>query len=153
MARLGFADTVEVVIGDGAVWQPSEPVDAVLLDAPCSATGTIRRHPDVMHLKNEKDVAQLCDLQARLLKNTASMIKSGGELIYCTCSLQKVEGEQQVNTFLINHPEFQRKPITPDEVGGVEALITQDGDVRVLPYHLAPQGGMDGFYIARLVKV
>ena len=152
MERLKFTDAVTITVADGGVWQPTEPVDAVLLDAPCSATGTIRRHPDVMHLKGNKDVNQLMGLQSRLLDNAADMIKSGGILIYCTCSLQKSEGELQVDVFLANHPEFKRSPITADEVGGVEALITKDGDVRVLPYHLAPQGGMDGFYIARMVK-
>jgi 16S rRNA (cytosine967-C5)-methyltransferase len=152
MERLKFTDSVTVIAGDGGVWQPAEPVDAVLLDAPCSATGTIRRHPDVMHLKGNKDVNQLMGLQSRLLDNAAVMIKSGGMLIYCTCSLQKSEGELQVDVFLANHPEFKRVPVTADEVGCVDALITKDGDVRVLPYHLAPQGGMDGFYVARMVK-
>jgi 16S rRNA (cytosine967-C5)-methyltransferase len=152
MERLKLADKIDVQVGDGSVWQPADPVDAVLLDAPCSATGTIRRHPDVMHLKGQKDINQLCDIQARLLDNMAGMVKSGGTIIYCTCSLQKVEGEQQVNTFLLNHPEFTRVPIKSEEIGGVEELVTKDGDLRVLPYHLAPQGGIDGFYVARLIK-
>lgn len=152
MKRLKLEDNVEVMVGDGAVWQPKEPVDAVLLDAPCTATGTIRRHPDVMHLKGEKDITQLCAVQERLLKNTAAMIKTGGILIYCTCSLQKFEGEDQIAAFLKDNPSFKRMPMTPDDVGGVDALITPEGDLRVLPYHLAPQGGMDGFYVARLVK-
>lgn len=152
MQRLKFTDVVDVTVGDGAVWQPAQPVDAVLLDAPCTATGTIRRHPDVMHLKGEKDLTQLCDLQSRLLNNMPQMLKSGGVLIYCTCSLQKAEGENQINAFLQNNPEFQRQPIKPEEVGGLEALITPDGDLRVFPFHLAPAGGMDGFYAARLVK-
>lgn len=152
MTRLGFEENVEVMVGDGGVWQPSAPVDAVLLDAPCTATGTIRRHPDVMHLKGNKDLNQLMGLQSRLLDNAAAMVKSGGTLIYCTCSLQKSEGELQVDVFLANHPDFARAPITTDEVGGVEAIISPDGDLRVLPYHLAPHGGMDGFYVSRLMK-
>lgn len=152
MERLKLTDNVQVVVGDGGVWQPTAPVDAVLLDAPCTATGTIRRHPDVMHLKGNKDLNQLMGLQSRLLDNAADMVKSGGTLIYCTCSLQKSEGELQVDVFLANHPDFKRAPITADEVGGVEALISKEGDIRVLPYHLAPHGGMDGFYVARLVK-
>ncbi len=152
MQRLKLEDKIEVMVGDGAVWQPSNPVDAVLLDAPCTATGTIRRHPDVMHLKGQKDITQLCAVQERLLKNTAAMIKTGGMLIYCTCSLQKSEGEDQVAAFLKDNPTFKRAPIMPDEIGGVDSLITPDGDLRVLPYHLAPQGGMDGFYVSRLVK-
>lgn len=153
MERLKLTDKVTVIAGDGGVWQPSEPVDAVLLDAPCTATGTIRRHPDVMHLKGNKDLNQLMGLQSRLLDNAAAMVKSGGTLIYCTCSLQKSEGELQVDVFLANHLDFKRNAITADEVGGVEALISKDGDVRVLPYHLAPHGGMDGFYVARLFKL
>lgn len=152
MIRLGFKLKVEIVIADGAMWQPSEPVDAVLLDAPCSATGTIRRHPDVMHLKSAQDIARLNDLQMKLLENAAKMIKPDGVLIYCTCSLQKSEGERQIDQFLANNPDLTRKAITPDEVGGLTELITKDGDVRVLPYHLKDQGGMDGFYVARLVK-
>lgn len=152
IARLKFEDKVDVVVGDGSVWQPAEPVDVVLLDAPCSATGTIRRHPDILHLKTDKDVAQLQSIQARLLENSAAMLKSGGTLIYCTCSLQKSEGEAQVDKFLEAHSEFSRVPITADEVGGIDTLISDQGDVRVLPFHLAPHGGMDGFYVARLVK-
>lgn len=153
MARLGLENQVEFIVGDGGVWQPKEPVDVVLLDAPCTATGTIRRHPDVMHLKGNKDLNQLMGLQSRLLDNAAMMVKTGGTLIYCTCSLQKAEGELQVDVFLANHPDFVRAPITPEEVGGVEAIINDQGDIRVLPYHLAPYGGMDGFYVARLMKV
>jgi 16S rRNA (cytosine967-C5)-methyltransferase len=152
MERLGLSDQVTITVGDGGVWQPIEPVDAVLLDAPCSATGTLRRHPDVMHLKGNKDVNQLMGLQSRLLDNASAMVKSGGMLIYCTCSLQKSEGELQVDVFLANHPEFQRQPISADEVGGVETIISDTGDLRILPYHLAPYGGMDGFYVNRLVK-
>ncbi len=152
MTRLGFKQRVEIAIGDGALWLPTEPVDAVLLDAPCSATGTIRRHPDVMHLKNSQDIHRLNDLQTRLLENVAKMLKPDGTLIYCTCSLQKIEGEQQVDQFLANNADFTRKPIVADEIGGLSELITKDGDLRILPYHLADQGGMDGFYVARLVK-
>ena len=152
MERLGFEDTVEVAIGDGSLWLPPEPVDAVLLDAPCSATGTIRRHPDVMHLKTGHDVTRLGDLQGRLLENSAKMVKSGGVIIYCTCSLQKIEGEIQIEKFLENNTDFTRQVITADEVGGLTGLVTPEGDVRILPFHLSDKGGMDGFYIARLVK-
>ncbi len=152
MTRMGFKQRVEVVVADGALWVPPEPVDAVLLDAPCSATGTIRRHPDVMHLKNSQDIHRLNDLQTRLLENAAKMLKSGGTLIYCTCSLQKIEGEQQIDQFLVNNPDFTRKAITAEEVAGLSNIVTKDGDLRILPYHLANKGGMDGFYVARLVK-
>jgi len=152
IARLQFDSAVDVVVGDGSVWQPVEPVDVVLLDAPCSATGTIRRHPDILHLKTDKDVAQLRGIQMRLLENSALMLKSGGTLIYCTCSLQKSEGEEQVDQFLTKHPEFTRAPISAAEVGNIDTLVSDQGDARVLPFHLAPHGGMDGFYVARLIK-
>ncbi len=151
--RLTLSDKVEVIAADGSVWQPSAPVDAVLLDAPCTATGTIRRHPDVMHLKSAKDLTQLCDIQQRLLENATKMIKPDGVIIYCTCSLQKAEGEDQIEKFLKAHSDFKRAPITEAEVGGVGALVTAEGDLRVLPHYLNDGGGMDGFYVARLTRI
>lgn len=152
LTRLDLTERVEVVVGDGSVWQPDRPVDAVLLDAPCTATGTIRRHPDIMHLKTEKDLTQLCDVQSRLLDNAAKILSSGGVLVYCTCSLQKEEGENQIDAFLRNYPDFQRLPVSAEEVGGLDSFVTEKGDLRVFPFHLAPAGGMDGFYAARLQK-
>jgi len=142
----------EVVTADGATWKPPAPADALLLDAPCSATGTIRRHPDVALLKTERDVTSVKPVQAELLKNAARMLKPGGVLIYCVCSLQPEEGPQQIAAFLKANQGFDRRPLTPDEVGGLAELITPDGDLRTLPLHLAEQGGMDGFFAARLVK-
>ena len=152
MKRLDFENNVQTVIGDGALWQPSEPVDAVLLDAPCSATGTLRRHPDVMHSKSNHDVERLGVIQERLLHNAATMLKSGGMLLYCTCSLQKSEGEDQVEKFLQAHLEFSRRAIQSSEIGELSELITPNGDLRIFPYHLKDQGGMDGFFATRLVK-
>ncbi len=152
MGRLGFEDSVEIVIGDGALWEIAEPVDAILLDAPCSATGTIRRHPDVMHLKSIKDIERLGQLQARLLENAAKMLTENGVLIYCTCSLQKSEGEEQIAQFLNDNSNFERQPITVDEVGGLSDLISKEGDLRILPHHLKDKGGMDGFFVSRLIK-
>ena len=150
--RLKLEDKVTIIAGDGSVWQPGEPVDLVLLDAPCSATGTLRRHPDAMHLKSEQDVIRLMDIQKRLLDNAAKMVKAGGLLLYCTCSLQKCEGEEQIDLFLQNHPDFARLPVHPEEIGGLSQLINAQGDIRVLPHHLAANGGMDGFFTARLQK-
>ncbi|MCB1530713.1 MAG: 16S rRNA (cytosine(967)-C(5))-methyltransferase RsmB [Rhodospirillales bacterium] len=150
--RTNLRARVETVIADGAEWKPQKPVDAVLLDAPCSATGTIRRHPDLLHLKTPKDIEQLCAIQGRLLDNAAGILQPGGTLIYCTCSLQKAEGEGQITSFLYRHPEFRRAPVKAGEIGNIEGAITLDGDVRLLPYHLAPHGGMDGFFISRLKK-
>ncbi|NCO03985.1 MAG: 16S rRNA (cytosine(967)-C(5))-methyltransferase RsmB [Alphaproteobacteria bacterium] len=152
MARLGLSSHVQTHVGDGGEWLPKEPVDIVLLDAPCSATGTIRRHPDVMHLKSKRDVEQLCKVQARLLDNAAKMLKSGGMLIYCTCSLQTEEGEDQVGRFLHDHADFKRLPITAPEINDSPLLINEEGELRILPHHLAAHGGMDGFFISRLIK-
>lgn len=153
MKRLGFENKVSTVTANGADWVPDEKVDAVLLDVPCSATGTIRRHPDLMHLKTQKDVEGLGNIQRRLLTNAAQMLKTGGVLVYCTCSLQKAEGEEQVAWFLADNPDFQREVIKLDEVGGLDLLINKEGDLRVLPHYLDEEGGMDGFFAARLRKV
>lgn len=152
LARTALQDRVEIIISDGAEWRPKEPADIVLLDAPCTATGTIRRHPDLLHLKTSRDLQQLTEVQARLLVNAARMVESGGLIVYCTCSLQKDEGEHQIEAFLGNHPDFRRVPIEAGDTGVPDAAITADGDARLLPFHQAAQGGMDGFFIARLRK-
>jgi len=152
MARLEFTQSVKTVVADGASWRPPSPVDAVLLDAPCSATGTIRRHPDVMHLKSDTDISRLAALQENLLNNMPNILKSGGILIYCTCSLQKKEGEEQIQKFLDKNSDFQTVPVKTEELGGLKNIITPEGWVRVLPTNLPDQGGMDGFFAARLKK-
>lgn len=156
MERLGLGQQVRIEAADAAMWQPREKFDAILLDAPCSATGTIRRHPDMPHLKSPDDVERLCALQAAILDNAARMVKPGGVIVYCTCSLQKAEGEAQIDSFLTRHGDgFKRKPINADEFGGdaLREMITAQGDVRVLPTHLKEQGGIDGFFIGRLLKL
>lgn len=152
MHRLRLEDHVTTEAADAAVWQPREKVPFILLDAPCTATGTIRRHPDALHLKAPGDLEKLAALQARILDNAATMLLPGGIMVYCTCSLQKAEGEAQVDAFLSRHKTMARLPVTADEIGGLATLLTPQGDVRILPFHLAAQGGMDGFYIARLVR-
>ena len=134
---------------------PAETVfDAVLLDAPCSATGTIRRHPDVAWTKTEADVARLAGFQRRLLDKAASLVAPGGRLVYCTCSLEPEEGEAQVAAFLARTPAFERVPVALDEVGGLAEVIDRSGDLRTLPFHLADsaarRGGLDGFFASRL---
>lgn len=151
--RLGLTDHVDIAVADSAAWQAKEAVPYILLDAPCSATGTIRRHPDVPYLKSEEDVTRLCDIQRRILNNAAAQLMIGGVLIYCTCSLQKAEGEQQIDWLLENNSSMCRIPIQSEEVDGLSEILTEQGDVRILPFHLATNGGMDGFYIARLTKV
>lgn len=150
LARLGLS--ARTVAADAASWSPGRQWELILLDAPCSATGTIRRHPDVPHLKSPADRDKLAVLQARLLDNTAGLLAPGGTLVYCTCSLEPEEGERQIEAFLARHPDFARKPIAPADVGGIGEIITGEGDLRSLPCHLGIEGGMDGFFAARLTR-
>jgi 16S rRNA (cytosine967-C5)-methyltransferase len=134
-----------------------EVFDAVLVDAPCSATGTLRRHPDAAWTKEEADIAKLAPLQRRLLDAAAGLVRPGGRLVYCTCSLEPEEGEEQARAFLARHPDYERRPISPDEVGGLSEILTPEGDLRTLPCHLAAvaggRGGLDGFFAARFVRL
>jgi 16S rRNA (cytosine967-C5)-methyltransferase len=152
LARLKLA--AETRVAD-ALTIEAEPFDAVLLDAPCSATGTIRRHPDVPWIKTEEDVSKLAELQTKLLDKAADLTKPGGRLVYCTCSLEPEEGEQQVAAFLERRPEFRRAPVTVEEVPGLPEAVTADGDVRTLPHHggeALGATGLDGFFIARFTR-
>jgi 16S rRNA (cytosine967-C5)-methyltransferase len=154
--RLRIETEVEVVEADVASWSPARRFDAILLDAPCTATGTLRRHPDILRLKHEEDVSRLAALQARLLRRAADLVAPGGTLIYCTCSLQPEEGEQQVERFLEDHRDYARAAIDPAELGGAADWISPAGDLRTLPHHLRLEhpdlSGMDGFYAARLKR-
>jgi 16S rRNA (cytosine967-C5)-methyltransferase len=145
----------EVVVADALTYDAA-PFDAVLLDAPCSATGTIRRHPDVAWSRTLEDVLKLAFLQKRLLEKAATLVKPGGVLVYATCSLEPDEGERQVEAFLARHAAFQVSPITPVEVGGLADVVTAGGFMRCLPCHLPHpvdrMAGMDGFFAARLVQ-
>ena len=146
----------ETITADAAQWK-HEPFDAVLVDAPCSSTGTIRRHPDIPWLKTENDIAKLSALQTRLLDNAVTLVKPGGVLVYCTCSLEPQEGEQAIAALLERNPGLKRSPIAPSEVGGVAEIVTPEGAIRSLPCHLPdpePQmSGLDGFYAARIIRV
>jgi 16S rRNA (cytosine967-C5)-methyltransferase len=152
-ARLAL--TVETVAADALEWQGG-PFDAVLLDAPCTSTGTIRRHPDVPWLKSETDLAVLTSLQQRLLDRAVDLLKPGGTLVYCVCSLEPEEGEQQIADLLARDPRLTRKPIAAPEVFGHAEFVTSDGALRTLPLHLPDPdprwGGLDGFYAARLTR-
>lgn len=152
MARLQLE--AEIVEADAAEWQPGTRFDGVLLDAPCLSTGTIRRHPDILHLKRESDLERLVTLQARLLDNAARLVKPGGLLVYCTCSLEPEEGPQQIERFLSRTDDFERVAVQPGEAGIAAEWITADGDLRTFPFHMPfePEAlsGMDGFYAARL---
>jgi len=148
-----------VVVCDVLSFMPDEKFDAVLLDAPCSATGTIRRHPDILHLKSEDIIFELSKLQKKLLERAIDFVKPGGTLIYCTCSLEPEEGELQIERFLNDHPHVQRNPCHLDDLYGQNQWLTENGDVRLLPFFTPPSQevlnddlkGVDGFYIARLV--
>lgn len=148
LARTGLS--AETVKADVLAYRPAQPVDAVLLDAPCTATGTIRRRPDVAWGKTESDLAALVDLQARLIDRALGFLAPGGALVYCTCSLQPAEGEEQIEAALKRHPNATRVPVEAHEVGGLAAAINRAGDLRTLPSMLAEAGGLDGFFAARL---
>ncbi|UOK69214.1 16S rRNA (cytosine(967)-C(5))-methyltransferase RsmB [Ancylobacter polymorphus] len=151
LARLNLsADIIEA----DATRLNAGPFDGVLIDAPCSATGTIRRHPEVAWTKAPGDIASLADLQTRLLSHAADMVKPGGVLVYSTCSLEPEEGERQVAAFLARRPDFVRDPVTPGEGGIPAEWINAEGEVRTLPTHLPDEdprfAGLDGFFAARL---
>jgi len=151
LKRLGLE--AETVIADATEWRPETPVDAILLDAPCSSTGTIRRRPDVLWSKRPRDVTSLAEIQAELLRAAADMLKPGGMLVYACCSLEAEEGPDQIVTFLEDCPEFARAPLSSSEIFGLpEDAITADGALRTLPSMWPEHGGMDGFYAARLIK-
>ncbi len=153
LERMDLKDRVQVEISDAAAWKAIEAPQRILLDAPCSATGTIRRHPDTGYLKSLKDITGLMSIQERLLTHAADILGVGGILIYCTCSLQKAEGEHQIEKFLKQNPNFERIAIQPQEIGKYDELINEQGDLRILPCHLSAQGGMDGFFVSRLTRI
>jgi 16S rRNA (cytosine967-C5)-methyltransferase len=158
LARLSLQ--ADDVVTDAAEWpgNGNGGYDGVLVDAPCTSTGTIRRHPDVAWLRQEADIAALSALQKRLLQKAVSLLKPGGTLVYCTCSLEPEEGEQAVAALLAAESGIRRAPIDASEVAGQAELVTAEGDLRTLPYHMPhtedPRlGGLDGFYAARLIKI
>lgn len=150
MDRLSL--TAECITADATEWMPPAAFDAVLLDAPCSATGTMRRHPDLGWTKTHKDVAGLTDIQAALLDRLPDLIRPGGTAVYCVCSLEPEEGEEQITSFLRRNREFDLSPIRAEELGGFADAITEQGTLRTLPCMLSDQGGMDGFFAARLIR-
>jgi 16S rRNA (cytosine967-C5)-methyltransferase len=139
----------QIVAADLLEWAPAEPADAVLLDAPCSATGIFRRHPDVLHRVRPSLVKEMAELQGRLLHRASAWVKPGGILVFATCSLEPQEGEAQLERFLAHHADYAIDPIRPDELPEGVAPRS-DGSLRLLPGALADAGGMDGFFIARL---
>ena len=148
LERLGLE--AEIIAADGETWRPKDLADAVLLDAPCSATGTIRRHPEIMWRREPKDVDELAGKQARLLHAALEMVKPGGLLVYAVCSLEPAEGPGQIENFLASGVGAERVAIAAIEAAGLAEALTPAGELRTLPCHLAAAGGMDGFYAARL---
>lgn len=146
--RLALA--AATVWADATAWTPAAPAAAVLLDAPCTATGTLRRHPDIAHLKRCEDVAAMAAMQRRLLAAAAAMLAPGGILVYAVCSLEPEEGPDQIAALLQSRNDLARVPVAAAEIGGLSEAITADGDLRTLPCHLDARGGMDGFYACRL---
>jgi len=151
LGRLGLA--AELVVADAVDWMPPEQFDAVLLDAPCTATGTLRRHPDIAWTKSPDDVVRLAALQGRLLEAALRIVKPGGMLVYATCSLQPEECEQRIAALLAAGAGAERLPAGPGEFPGLEVAITAAGDLRTLPCHWSESGGIDGFYACRLRRI
>ena len=150
LGRMGLRSGVAVA--DISDWTAPDLPDAILLDPPCTATGTIRRHPDILHAKGIGDLNKLTRLQAKLLAKAAGMLQPGGRLVYCTCSQQSEEGELQATRALAELP-LERDPVTAEEVGGLDRLLTPDGDVRTGPHLYPEMGGFDGFFVARFRRV
>jgi 16S rRNA (cytosine967-C5)-methyltransferase len=152
LARLGLS--ADIAVGDAATWTPQERFEAILLDAPCSSTGTIRRHPDIPYLKSETDVVALAALQARLIDHAATLLRPGGTLVYSTCSLEPEEGEAQIAALLVRNHRLRLDPIQEGEVFGRGDWLNAGGALRTLPslLDMTPAGwsGMDGFFAARL---
>ena len=140
-----------IVAADAFNWAPKAAADAVLLDAPCSATGIFRRHPDVLHRVRPSMIAEMAELQTRLLARVADWVRIGGVLVYATCSLEPAEGEAQIERFLANNPHFTLDPVLPDELPH-GLLPAAGGWFRSVPGMLAEQGGCDGFFAARMIR-
>jgi 16S rRNA (cytosine967-C5)-methyltransferase len=141
LARIGLE--AKTVVADALQWQPDAPFDAVLLDAPCTATGTCRRHPDVLHRIGPRQIAEMAELQAGLLSRACGWVKPGGQLNFATCSLEREEGEEQVG-----NASLTLSPIRQEELP-VGVSSTAEGWLRTDPGMLADAGGIDGFFIAR----
>lgn len=141
--------SADIVVADALDWAPAAPVDAVLVDAPCSATGIVRRHPDVLYRAHAGIVAEMAALQARIFARAADWVRPGGTLVYATCSLEREEGEAQLATFLAARADYAVDPVRAEELPHGIAPAA-DGTLRTLPGMLADAGGCDGFFVARL---
>ena len=148
LARTGL--TAEVITADAETWADPRQFDAVLLDAPCSSTGTFRRNPDVLWTLRPPDIARVAEIQSRLLDAAVRRVKPGGRLVYCVCSLETEEGEAQARAFLKRYPEFRTLPAAAGEGAAPAESLTKEGWLRLLPHQM--EGGMDGFFVARFVR-
>ncbi|MFD0916714.1 RsmB/NOP family class I SAM-dependent RNA methyltransferase [Pseudahrensia aquimaris] len=167
LKRLGMG--ADLVQADMMEWQPALPFDCVLLDAPCSSTGTIRRHPDVQWTKSKEDVAALAELQAAMVRRAADFLQPGGQLLFSNCSIDRTEGEDVVAALIKDMPSLKLQPFSADDVFGRAELVNGQGTVRTLPCHLdqvePPEAGdgealdprayqgMDGFFAARFERI
>ena len=150
LGRLGMK--ARTLVADGTAWRPGRLFDCVLVDAPCLATGTIRRNPDSLHNKHPGHLEGLIALQDALLDAAGELVRPGGRIVYCTCSLQSEEGEDRIEALLGRAPGLRRVPVNAGEIGGLDAAVTGAGDMQTMPFHLAGHGGMDGFFAARLER-
>jgi 16S rRNA (cytosine967-C5)-methyltransferase len=144
--------SAETIQADATAWTSSSKFDAILLDAPCSATGTIRRHPDIAYTKRPRDVRSLIDTQDKLLAAAAAMLRPGGRLIFAVCSLQPEETVPRIEAALTRHP-LREQPFTADELAILPESLTEHGFLRTLPSLWPERAGMDGFFAARLIKI
>lgn len=149
MKRLNLTENLNIVCADALSYSPKQKYDIILLDAPCSATGTFRRHPEILHIKTLADVKKQAVLQQKILEHAATLLCKDGKLMYTTCSLAKAEGEQQVNHFIKKHDNFS---VIPLEISGTENMRTKEGFLRIIPQCFAEYGGIDGFFIACLQR-
>ena len=147
----------DIVTSDVMAWKPEQLFDAILLDAPCSATGIIRKHPDILSLKNEQQIPQMATLQRKILKASIPFLKPGGTLVFCTCSLQPEEGEAILDYIEAENLPLKLDPIRANEIGGVSQVIQENGTVRTLPHYLEHAdpvlSGVDGFFMARFQHI
>lgn len=161
MLRLRFNEP-QTICADGIEYLQNykgEAFDIILLDAPCSATGTLRRHPEIVHIKNTTDIEKQVKLQQALLNAAANALKKDGVLLYCVCSITKAEGENQIQKFLEDNPLFKLCPLNAEDIcendntSKIEEIFTKEGYIRTLPFHMSEYGGLDSFFIAKLRKV